>query len=234
MGGERILRTLASSLILCLVATATLMAQNTGTTTTTQSTEKTQTAKKAKNKTLDLEQQIKQLREDQLQRQQEMQQQQNLVNQLQNQLQQLQQQVQSGVQQASQQAQAAQQAAASAEQATNTLTSSVTELKTSTGSFSQSLAATQKDVKDLLNPLALHYKGVTITPGGFIVGAFIWRSRNENATSASSYGASPFGGTVNAHLSEYQATTQSSRPWKVRPVILSSRAWSKSTFPALP
>ena len=42
----------------------------------------------------------------------------------------------------------------------NSLNSSVADLKTTTTTVTQTLATTQKDVKELLNPLAIRYKGV--------------------------------------------------------------------------
>src|SRR5271166_4610570 len=44
----------------------------------------------------------------------------------------------------------------------------VTDLKAANASTVESLTATQKRVGDLESPLAIHFKGITLTPGGFL------------------------------------------------------------------
>ena len=51
----------------------------------------------------------------------------------------------------------------------------VTDLKATSSSTVEGLQATQKRVTELESPLALHFKGITITPGGFIAGETVWR-----------------------------------------------------------
>jgi len=152
------------------------------------------------------------------QMQDQLNQQQQQINQLQQQLQQsnsqlqsTQSQLQSSVQQANQQAAAAQQAASAAQQTANSLNSSVVDLKTSTTTINQSLTVVQKDVKELLNPLAIRYKGVTITPGGFADFGTAWRSRNDTSSLSSNFGGLPLNGTPNASFSEYRTDARNSR-----------------------
>jgi hypothetical protein len=152
------------------------------------------------------------------QMQDQLNQQQQQINQLQQQLQQsnsqlqsTQSQLQSSVQQANQQSAAAQQAASAAQQTANSLNSSVVDLKTSTATFNQSLTVVQKDVKALLNPLAIRYKGVTITPGGFADVGAAWRSRNDNTSLSSAFGSIPLNGTPNASFSELRTDARNSR-----------------------
>jgi chromosome segregation ATPase len=52
------------------------------------------------------------------------------------------------------------------------LKSDVTDLKTSATNAALTLQETQKDVKELESPLAIHFKGVTLTPGGFLAAEF--------------------------------------------------------------
>ena len=57
------------------------------------------------------------------------------------------------------------------------LKSDVTDLKTSATNAALTLQETQKNVKELESPLAIHYKGIAITPGGFLAGESVYRSR---------------------------------------------------------
>jgi len=58
------------------------------------------------------------------------------------------------------------------------LKSDVTDLKTTATNSALTLQETQKSVKEALeSPLAIHYKGVTITPGGFLAGESVYRNR---------------------------------------------------------
>jgi TolA-binding protein len=70
---------------------------------------------------------------------------------------------------------------------------------------------TQKMVADLEHPTAIHFKDITITPGGFIELAGIYRSHNENGDVTSTFGNIPFSGTANSFLSEFRATARQSR-----------------------
>ncbi len=140
--------------------------------------------------------------------------QQQSINQLQQQLQQSNQQLmaaQGMVKKADQDAASAQQASSAAQQAANSLNSSVADLKSSTAAMNQSLMSVQKDVKDLQNPLALHYKGVTVTPNGRFDAAAFWRQRSEGTTSTSSYSGTPLYGTAAAGLSEFRMTAQNTQ-----------------------
>jgi len=57
---------------------------------------------------------------------------------------------------------------------------------------------------------AFHYKGLTLTPGGFLEGTMLVRSRNENADIANSYSAVPLNGSSNAKLSEFRGSARNS------------------------
>ncbi len=62
-------------------------------------------------------------------------------------------------------------------------------------------------------PSAIQYKGLTLTPGGFVTADAVFRTRNENADVGSNFGSTPFGGTANANLTEFRATARASRLW---------------------
>jgi len=60
-------------------------------------------------------------------------------------------------------------------------------------------------------PAAFHFKGLTLTPGGFLQSTALVRSRNENADVATSYSAVPLNGSSNANLSELRGTVRTSQ-----------------------
>jgi hypothetical protein len=149
------------------------------------------------------------------QMQDQLNQQQQQINQLQQQLQQsnsqlqsTQSQLQGSIQQANQQSAAAQQAASAAQQTANSLNSSVVDLKTSTATFNQSLTVVQKDVKDLLNPLSVRYKGIKISPYGFLEGDAFWRSRAVLNDTPTNYQTVPLNGTPLAAMNEFRMTAR--------------------------
>jgi len=152
------------------------------------------------------------------QMQDQLNQQQQQINQLQQQLQQsnqqlqsTQSQLQSSVQQANQQAAAAQASASAAQQSANSLNSSVVDLKASTTTITQSLTVVQKDVKELLNPLAIRYKGVTFTPVGDMDLGYTWRNHNNNTSASTPFGNIPLSGEVNNYFSETRMEARNSR-----------------------
>ena len=60
-------------------------------------------------------------------------------------------------------------------------------------------------------PDALHFRGITLTPGGFFDMTGIYRTHNENADVDSTFGGIPFSGTANAQLSEFRGSARASR-----------------------
>src|SRR5262249_33649138 len=47
------------------------------------------------------------------------------------------------------------------------------------------------EAKSPEEPMSIHYKGLTLTPGGFLEGSLLVRTRNENADIANNYSAIP-------------------------------------------
>lgn len=92
----------------------------------------------------------------------------------------------------------------------------VTDLKAQTASVATSVEQVQKTAdkiqRSVDEPFALHYKGVTITPGGFLAGEAIWRQRALNSDIYTNYNATPFPGAGEAHTSEFVPTARQSRP----------------------
>ena len=78
-------------------------------------------------------------------------------------------------------------------------------------SASSATLQTGSSSKEALNPAAIRYKGLTLSPVGFITADAVFRTRNENADVGDSFGSLPFGGLANSHLSEFRATARASR-----------------------
>ncbi len=95
------------------------------------------------------------------------------------------------------------------------LQSSVASLQTQSNSVSTSMEQVQKTQenvqKDLDVPATLHYKGITIVPGGFLAGESIWRQRAMNADIYTNFNATPYMNSGEAHVSEWVPTARQSR-----------------------
>jgi hypothetical protein len=68
-----------------------------------------------------------------------------------------------------------------------------------------SLAQTADDT------LAIRYKGLTLTPVGFVAAEALFRGRNETADIATAFNAIPFTHTTNGDLTEFRASARQSR-----------------------
>lgn len=133
-------------------------------------------------------------------------------------IQSLQQQVAEARAEASQAKQAAQ-SALSGEKSTAGLTASdfaslqheVADLKTANADAVASLTATEKRVGDLESPLAIHFKGITLTPGGFLSGDTVWRSHATFSDITTQLNGIPFSAAGQARASEFYGSGRSSR-----------------------
>ena len=67
------------------------------------------------------------------------------------------------------------------------------------------------ETKTAAAPTAWQFKGLTLTPRGFLNSTALVRARNENADAATSYFAIPLDGSSNANLSELRGTARSSQ-----------------------
>ena len=72
----------------------------------------------------------------------------------------------------------------------------VADLKTVSGNTVNELQETQKRVAALESPLAIHYKGITITPGGFLAAETVWRQRAEGADINTALNSIPYSGAA--------------------------------------
>src|SRR5262245_1032890 len=74
----------------------------------------------------------------------------------------------------------------------------------------QEIRSQADQAKNAGEPTALHFKGLTVTPGGFLDSTVLLRTRNQNADLATSYSATPLDGSSNANLSEFRGTARNS------------------------
>jgi hypothetical protein len=87
----------------------------------------------------------------------------------------------------------------------------VTDLSTVSGNTVNELQETQKRVAALENPLAIHYKGITITPGGFLAAETVWRQRATGGDINTGMNSISYPGATQAHMSEFYGTGRQSR-----------------------
>jgi len=78
-------------------------------------------------------------------------------------------------------------------------------------SRSATAVAAEPNPFDPETPAALHFRGITLTPGGFFDMTGIYRTHNENADVDSTFGGIPFSGTANAQLSELRGSARATR-----------------------
>jgi hypothetical protein len=113
---------------------------------------------------------------------------------------------------ASAQAQSAAAATQSQADAVTSLKSTVTDLQTSNTNLVTTINTTKSDLNDAINsPSALHYKGITITPGGFAAFEGVWRERSVNSDINTPLNSIPFPSANEGHVSELNFSGRQSR-----------------------
>lgn len=142
-------------------------------------------------------------------------QQQKQIQQLQDQLShkdQAVQQAQSAASDAASKADAAQAAATQQQQSVTELKSDVTDLKSNAANAATTLQETQKQVRAATeSPIAIHYKGITITPGGFVAAETVTRQRAAESSINTPFTGIPYEGNALAHINESDFTARQSR-----------------------
>jgi Skp family chaperone for outer membrane proteins len=102
--------------------------------------------------------------------------------------------------------------AAQQQQTVSNLKTDVTDMKLNATNAALSLQETQKNIQTSLeNPLALHYKGITITPGGFLAAETVWRSHALGSDINTPFNSIPFDGATASHMSEFFGSGRQSR-----------------------
>ncbi len=106
-------------------------------------------------------------------------------------------------------ADAAQAEASQQQQTVTELKGDVTDLKTNLTSTVVSIQETQKSVSE--PPTAIHVKGITITPGGFLAAETVWRSRALGADINTPFNALTMPGASASRMSEFFGSGRQSR-----------------------
>ena len=119
------------------------------------------------------------------------------------------QQAQTAATEASGKADAAQAQASQQQQSVSELKSEVTDLKGTVGNTVVTLQESQKNASD--SPLAIRYKGITITPGGFLAAETVRRSRALAADVNTPFNNLTMPGASQSSMSEFFASGRASR-----------------------
>jgi len=94
---------------------------------------------------------------------------------------------------------------------TTTLTSDVSDLKLSNEAVKGAVADAQKKIIAGESPASIHYKGITLTPGGFLEAATVYRTRAASADINTPFTGIPFNAADLAHVSENNFSARQSR-----------------------
>lgn len=203
-------RVTALALTLMLGASAALAQQSTTTTTATTTRRRT-TATRTDPAIAEQLNQLKQAIDAQQQQIRQLSQQ---VQSRDQQLQDLQQkldQSQAATSQAQSKADAAASQSAEQQATVSTLKSDVSDLKNNTTNSALALQETQKLIHDAESPLAIHYKGITITPGGFLAAESVWRVHALGSDINTPFNSIPMPGADVEKLSEFFGSGRQSR-----------------------
>ncbi len=95
------------------------------------------------------------------------------------------------------------------QQTVSELKGDVTDLKTNLTSTVVSIQETQKSVSE--PPTAIHVKGITITPGGFLAAETVWRSRALGADINTPFNTLTMPGASSSSMSEFFGSGRQSR-----------------------
>jgi hypothetical protein len=109
-------------------------------------------------------------------------------------------------------ADAAQAQASQQQQSVGELKSDVSDLKTNLLNTTMTVQETQKNVTAAMeSPTTLHYKGITITPGGFLAAEFVRRSRALAADVNTPFNSLTMPGASQSNISEFFGSGRQSR-----------------------
>jgi len=91
------------------------------------------------------------------------------------------------------------------------LKSDVSDIKSNATNSAMTLQETQKRIGDLESPLAIHFKGITITPGGFLAAESVYRNRALGADINTPFNSVNFPGAAQNTISEFFGSGRQSR-----------------------
>ena len=121
-------------------------------------------------------------------------------------------QVQSAATQAAQKADTAASQTTQAQQDVAAVHTDIADLKQNATNAALSLQETQKNLRsEFESPLAIHYKGITITPGGFIAAETVWRQHALGADINTPFNSITFPGAAQSNISEFFGSGRQSR-----------------------
>ena len=96
--------------------------------------------------------------------------------------------------------------------AVTTLQTTVTDLKANSVSLATTVSDETANLKKAINnPSALHYKGITLTPGGYVAGETVWRSKATGGDIPTAFSAIPYEHADAYSLSEFYGDARQSR-----------------------
>ena len=119
------------------------------------------------------------------------------------------QQAQSAATDAASKASAAESQASQQQESVTALKSDVSDMKTNITNTVNTLQEVQKTANE--PPTALHFKGITITPGGFLAAEFVRRSRALGSDINTPFNSLTVPGVSGSHLSEFFGSGRQSR-----------------------
>ena len=93
----------------------------------------------------------------------------------------------------------------------SSVNASLVEVKASNDSLKTAVAESQKTVKSLDSPSSIHYKGITVTPGGFLEAATVFRTRAVSGDINTPLTGIPYPGNSLSKVSENNFTGRHSR-----------------------
>jgi len=96
--------------------------------------------------------------------------------------------------------------------AVQALKTNVTDLQTTNTGLATTISANKVELTDKIDsPLAIHYKGITITPVAFFAAEGVYRERSMNSDVNTSFNSTPYPGSNEGHISEMNFTARQSR-----------------------
>jgi hypothetical protein len=94
---------------------------------------------------------------------------------------------------------------------TTTLSSDVSDLKLSNEAVKGAVQDAQKKIVAGESPAAIHYKGITITPGGFLAAETVFRNRATSGDINTPFTGEPYGAADLSHVNENVFSARQSR-----------------------
>jgi hypothetical protein len=93
------------------------------------------------------------------------------------------------------------------------LNSTISDLKASNEVLKTTVAAEQADAKKAAEegPSSIKYKGITITPGGFLAAESVFRTRNDSSDVNTDFAGIPYPGNANSKITENNFSGRQSR-----------------------